>query len=172
LLPSVGDWCGVAGGVRQFEEVLQEFERRNVLLCVSEVTGRLRSDGKLVDLLDSFCETKVVLPQKKNHLSFLRGLLQHDNRSWAFNWLGVDSVNDCERHLPCFMQSRVGSGLVSIVPSPMDYWLCLSHDQLGMEKIRLMKESLREKNPKLSSVDLARQAAYYLGIQQSDLSRS
>lgn len=172
LLPSVGDWCSVACGARQFKEVLQELERLNVLLCASEVTDRLRSDGKLVGLLDSFCETKVVLPQKKNHLSFLRGLLQHDNRSWAFNWLKVDSVNDCEGQFLCFMQSGVGSGLVRIVPSPMDYWLCLSHKEMGIEKIRLMKDSLREKNPKLSAVDLARQTVYYLGIQQSDFSKT
>jgi hypothetical protein len=54
----------------------------------------------------------------------------------------------------------------------MDFWLCLQKDDSDAELVRVMKESLRETNPKLSQVDLARQTVYYLGLQQREFVRS
>ncbi|MBX3151834.1 hypothetical protein KF728_16880 [Candidatus Obscuribacterales bacterium] len=172
FLPSSSEWYGGAGGARQFKKLLEEVQRLGILLCSSEVTSRLQSANRIIELLDAACDTKVILPQRTRHKRLVRQFLQHDRKSWAFEWLGMDSSRDNGVVIPCFMQTRTDYGLVRIIPSPMDFWLCMQNDDSGIEEMHKMKESLREKNPNLSLVDLARQAVYYLGVQQRDFTRS
>jgi len=171
FLPSASAWLGGAGGARRFQKLLAEVQRLGILLCSSELTSRLESASRFVDLLEAACDTKVILPQRSQHKRVVREFLRHDRNSWAFKWLGVDSSRSNETAVPCFMQTRNACGLVRIVPSPMDFWVCMQSDNSCAEEMRVMKESLRDKNPHLSSVDLARQAVYYLGLQQREYVR-
>jgi hypothetical protein len=166
FLPSVSEWLGDASGAKQLRRLLEEVRRLGILLCSSEATPRLRNANGFFSLLDAACDIKVILPQRSSHKRLVRDFLRHDRSSWAFEWLGLDSSRNDGVEIPCFMQTRKGCGLVRIVPSPMDFWLCLQNKDSSVELMRSMKESVRETNPNLSQVDLARQAVYYLGLQQ------
>lgn len=172
VLPSVSQWFGGASSAKQFQKLLEEVQQLGILLCSSELTSRLSKASKFVNLLDAACDTKIILPQRSRHKRVVREFLRHDRGSWAFEWLSLDSSRNNGAVLPSFIQTRNECGLVSIIPSPMDFWLCLQKDDSDAELVRVMKESLRETNPKLSQVDLARQTVYYLGLQQREFVRS
>ena len=57
------------------------------------------------------------------------------------------------------------NGAISLVPSPMDYWICTSEPIRDIPKRLKMIQEVKAKNPKLTHTDACRQAAYYLGLR-------
>jgi hypothetical protein len=164
FLPGISEFGRTKTGIKSLKRLFDFVARKNILLNSSALTSDLKELEDLQELLDLHCETKVVLPQKVSDQRFAAKFLKLGMRQHAFKALNTRNRND-EYQVFCFLQTKDNRGLVSLVPSPMDFWLCCPHNKKRSDQVKQMKEELHEKYPRLSQTDLARQTFYYLGLE-------
>lgn len=135
---------------------------------ITVITGVLSSETKkpsqLASLIQQQDSVKMVLPTDSTDRKHVKRLFSLGRGAMWF----VDSLSiepRISRQLNCFILSSENRGVVRMIPSPMDFWLCAASTPEHDLKIEKMMTEIRQKNPKLSEVDATRQTVYYLGMQ-------
>lgn len=164
ILADLATFSDTKGGIKQLKNLFEFADQQNILLSTLEITSRLKAHPELCDLIDSHSDTTIILPPTARDKNFVSRFLGKDKDFWPLNTLLADSET-IDRSLSCILQSSDTHGLIRIIPSPMDYWLCNPLDEREKRQVLEIKDEIVDKNPKLSKTDVARQAAYYLGLR-------
>lgn len=162
VLADVTQFGKTQSGIECLETILELAKHDGIYVLACGYTSKLKTMEELHKLACDYFQTQFVLPQsKKDRASITRLLAQPATKAIA----SLRAEEDNKWGLDCYLRTRENSGVVNLFPSPMDYWLCKSHTRERQARLLAMKTEIKEKNPKLSVADTARQAVYYLGLQ-------
>lgn len=151
-------------GARLLDDLSRRARHYGMMLV--SITQQLKDFFRQSEQADSVVKNshmKLILRQDPSDLKVLKETLRLSDAEV----LAVENfTKDTEkrRDSQCLLIVGATHGVIRLVPSPMDYWICTSE---AISDIPKRYEKIREvetKNPKLSKTDVARQAVFFLGL--------
>ncbi|MBX9666146.1 MAG: hypothetical protein K2X93_00950 [Candidatus Obscuribacterales bacterium] len=160
----LGDLNAFQGNTELLEFIYQLVEKKKLVVIAGNTVAQLDSLKRQSAIANQYSEVKLALPLAAHEHSLATKTLSLKSFGSAIPTIKKRS----ERQVPCFLRTQDNHGLMWLIPSPMDYWLCANHSRSNKEQIKRMKSEVGTRNPKLSKTDVARQTMYYLGLNDKN----
>lgn len=153
-------------------ELLEALSRRarHYGLMLITITQQLKDFFRQAEIADSVVKNahmKVILRQDPSDLEMLKEALMLTNtEKQAIANLG--SRKQKRKDSQCLLIVAGSHGIIRIVPSPMDYWICTSEPIKDIPARRRQIKAVKDSNPKINHTDACRQAVFILATQPRD----
>lgn len=161
-IPDLSLFAESAAGADELKQIIDTAQTLNAVLVVSSSTETLRRFGAIAEMVLAASKTRLVLPQAAEDVDYAREkLVECSSSSSLFST--IDRMQT-PKNVWGYLTTSGTAGLIRMIMSPMEHWM-YTHSSEDEAIREAMWEEVRTKNPKLSNTDTARQAVYYLGLQ-------
>jgi type IV secretory pathway VirB4 component len=151
-------------GARLLDDLSRRARHYGMMLV--SITQQLKDFFRQSEQADSVVKNshmKLILRQDPSDLKVLKETLRLSDAEVA----AVENFTKDEekrKDSQCLLIVGATHGVIRLVPSPMDYWICTSEAINDIPKRQEKIKEVETKNPKLSKTDVARQAVFFLGL--------
>jgi conjugal transfer ATP-binding protein TraC len=151
-------------GARLLDDLSRRARHYGMMLV--SITQQLKDFFKQAEQADSVVKNshmKLILRQDPSDLRLLKETLKlSDAEVVAIE--GFTKDEEKRKDSQCLLIVGATHGVIRLVPSQMDYWICTSEPITDIPRRQEKIQEVEAKNPKLSKTDTARQAVFFLGL--------
>jgi type IV secretory pathway VirB4 component len=151
-------------GARLLDDLSRRARHYGMMLV--SITQQLKDFFKQAEQADSVVKNshmKLILRQDPSDLRLLKDTLKLSDAEVA----AIEAFTKDEekrKDSQCLLIVGATHGVIRLVPSQMDYWICTSEPIHDIPRRQEKIQEVEAKNPKLSKTDTARQAVFFLGL--------
>jgi type IV secretory pathway VirB4 component len=151
-------------GARLLDDLSRRARHYGMMLV--SITQQLKDFFRQSEQADSVVKNshmKLILRQDPSDLKVLKETLRLSDAEVV----AVENFTKDEekrKDSQCLLIVGATHGVIRLVPSPMDYWICTSEAITDIPKRQEKIREVETKSPKLSKTDVARQAVFFLGL--------
>ncbi|MGD9682440.1 MAG: hypothetical protein AB7W16_14740 [Candidatus Obscuribacterales bacterium] len=162
FIGDLGLLSGKRAGIEALEYLYGLARRRGVVIIAASMPDARAGMKRASAIACRHSDVRIVLPQTGKSMPEAARILELDQGDSA----AVRMLETRDKYAwQCFLETDRNHGLVRLVPSPLEYWICSSLAAFEKKRLTKMRAEVKARNPRLSASDAARQTFYYLGLQ-------